>query len=135
MINYLIGFTQHFCGNMGVFILNNFCKFLMIFLAPIINMNSHVSIIFVFRNFHAGSFFGSSLTNQCLLEKIVLFSNQPVFVLFNSVSNIHPTLNLILHFIITNCAEPFERHSGLAIAARVLKIELNLKIVTKLFVF
>lgn len=120
---------------MSIFILNYFCEFLMVFFAPIIHVNSHIPIIFIFRNFHRSSFFRSILPNHCLLEKVVLFTNKPVFVLFNSISNIHPSLNLILHFIITNRTKPFKRHSGLALAARVLKIELNLKIVTELFIF
>lgn len=56
-------------------------------------------------------------------------------MLFNCIFNIHPTFDLIFHFISTYSAQPFQWHGWLTIMTRILKVKFYLEIVIKLFIF
>ena len=54
---------------------------------------------------------------------------------FNRIFNIHPTFDLIFHFISTNSTQPLQRHGWLTFMTRILKVKFYLEIVIKLFIF
>ena len=56
-------------------------------------------------------------------------------MLFNRIFNIHPTFDLIFHFISTYCAQPLQWHGWLTFMTRILKVKFYLEIVIKLFIF
>jgi len=56
-------------------------------------------------------------------------------MLFNRIFNIHPTFDLVFHFISTNSTQPFERHGWLTFMTRILKVKFYSEIITKLFIF
>ena len=56
-------------------------------------------------------------------------------MLFNRIFNIHPTFDLIFHFISTYSTQPLQRHGWLTFMTRILKVKFYLEIVIKLFIF
>ena len=56
-------------------------------------------------------------------------------MLFNRIFNIHPTFDLVFHFISTYRTQPLQRHGRLTFMTRVLKVKFYLEIITKLFIF
>jgi len=64
-----------------------------------------------------------------------LNSYKSIFMLFNRIFNIHPTFDLIFHFISTYSAQPLQWHGWLTFMTRILKVKFYLEIVIKLFIF
>jgi len=56
-------------------------------------------------------------------------------MLFNRIFNIHPTFDLIFHFISTFSTKPLQRHCWLTFMTRILKVKFYLEIIIELFIF